>query len=63
MRTLWYRNAGRTAYHKARTDWIRSGRAVCGADIRRAGFVADTVEQIARANKRACGHCKKRGDS
>jgi len=55
--TSWYRNAGRARYHKARTDWVRSGRAVCGADIRRPGYVADTLEQARYAKRPVCKHC------
>lgn len=59
----WYRNAGRGAYHKAREDWVRSGKAVCGAEIRRPGFVARDVAEVKRAGRRPCGHCEKRSDS
>ena len=62
----WYRNAGRgdnpgrkvnlnpnrPRFHKAREDWIRSGLAVCGADIRRAGFV-----QVRGIPSHACQRC------
>jgi len=61
----WYRNAGRgddgrrvnllkgrPKFHEARADWVRSGLATCGADIRRAGFVTTTPTQ-----ERACARC------
>lgn len=28
----WHRNAGSRTYHLDAPDWVRSGRAVCGAD-------------------------------
>jgi hypothetical protein len=34
--TTWHRNAGARTYHADRPDWVRSGRALCGADIGRA---------------------------
>ena len=56
----WYRNAGRGAYHLERHDWVRSGKAVCGADIRHPGFVADTREDLALVRgRRVCGHCER----
>lgn len=56
----WYRNAGRTAYHKARNDWVRSGKAVCGAQIRRPGFAARDTAEVERAGQRACKHCERK---
>jgi hypothetical protein len=54
----WYRNAGRTVYHRAADNWIRRGKAVCGAKISRPGFVARDTAEIKRAGKRPCKRCK-----
>jgi len=54
----WYRNAGRGKYHRAREDWVRSGRAVCGANISRPGFVARDREEVERTRNGACKHCE-----
>jgi len=40
----WYRNASGRVYHKAANDWVRTGRAVCGANIARASYVANARE-------------------
>ena len=56
----WYRNAGRTRYHAARLDWIRSGRALCGADIRRPGFVSTGPPVHPGKSLGACGHCQRK---
>jgi hypothetical protein len=38
-RDTWYRNySGR--YHRASDEWVRTGLAICGADISRPAFVA-----------------------
>ena len=56
----WYRNAGRTRYHAARPDWVRSGRALCGADIKRPGFVSDNGPPAHPGTSLgACAHCRK----
>jgi hypothetical protein len=55
----WYRNAGRTRYHLARTDYIRSGKGVCGATIPKPGFTARDSAEIGRAGQRPCDHCLK----
>ncbi len=41
MLNTWFRNAGSKRLHKPASDWVRSGRAVCGRDIGRAGFAWD----------------------
>lgn len=59
MSESWYRNAGRrTKYHLAAPGWVRSGRAVCGANIARPGYVADKREQIP-ACVGACKRCER----
>ena len=60
--STWYRNAGRNRiYHAARSNWIQSGRALCGASIRFPAFVArDKVEVSNYARCRPCEHCRRR---
>jgi hypothetical protein len=53
----WYRNAGRGKYHKTTRDWVRSGLAVCGADIGRAGFTAKAGELDRIPHTKICRHC------
>jgi len=36
----WYRNV-KGQYHKPESTWIRSGLAVCGADISRPAYASD----------------------
>lgn len=38
----WYRNAGYfRKYHKPASDWLVSGKAICGRDIHNPAFVRD----------------------
>lgn len=54
----WYRNAGRgPRYHAGRPDWIRSGRAMCGADISRPTYVVDRGPPS--DNLPTCKRCKR----
>ena len=46
MSQSWYRNCGSKIYHAAESGWIRTGRAICGRDIRRPGYVADSVAEV-----------------
>lgn len=56
----WYRNVGRTTkYHKAAPDWVKSGKAVCGEDIKRPAYVIDTRKnEPYRSDSPFCKHCK-----
>lgn len=51
----WYRNIG-GVYHRATRDWVRTGRAICGADISRPAFVAYGYEKP----KLSCAHCRRK---
>jgi hypothetical protein len=70
MKEYWYRNAGSYRYHLARTDYVQTGRAVCGQNIGRAYMVGAEVmpirhyERLCQYPRRygmvdACGHCKR----
>ena len=56
----WYRNAGSRVYHRAEDGWVRSGKAICGADISRPGFVARDQKDLENCRHRACKHCLRR---
>lgn len=61
----WYRVANRWArYHTAGAPWVRTGRAICGADISRPGFAADACDvptmRATYGTKRVCGHCARK---
>jgi len=62
MNRTWYRNVlGPSRYHLAREDWIRSGRAVCGADIKSPAYTAEhrvTADGLPHPAGR-CGHCSR----
>jgi hypothetical protein len=52
----WYRNAGhKTAYHQARADWVRSGKAICGASIATPGYVCDNPINLTH---KVCKRCR-----
>ena len=53
---LWYRNAGSSVYHQSTASWRRTGRAECGADIARPGFVANGRSQM-EGRSRPCKRC------
>jgi hypothetical protein len=54
----WYRNAGRyTRYHLAHSDWVNTGRAVCGAGIGHPAFVASRPQEF--AGRPRCAHCER----
>ncbi len=69
MEQHFYRNAGtgdnvgvrvnlnprRPKFHAARPDWIRSGRALCGADISRPGWTSTNP-----GTDRTCADCLKK---
>lgn len=68
----WVRMAGSRRYHMEREDWVRTGRAVCGAAIPRpyseyAGAGHPTQPEYVRlaaypayyGKVMACGHCLK----
>ncbi len=56
---MWFRNAGNTTkYHLAVVDYIRTGKAVCGADISRPAYVIDV-----RPMTQVCEHCVKKVDA
>lgn len=54
---MWYRNGGRGAYHLAREDWIRSGKAVCGAAIPNPGYTAKDVAAAHATGRDVCRRC------
>jgi hypothetical protein len=77
----WYRNATRNdrtgsnftgagttvAYHAARADWIRSGRALCGVNISRPGYtisadLADYEAKLASPHYRYCRRCQRKAE-
>lgn len=45
MTTYWYKNKRGRVMHAAAGDWIRSGQAMCGADIRRPTHTTARVPQ------------------
>lgn len=66
----WYHNAGSHKLHKPKTDWFRSGKAICGANISNPGYASDKYNptqayttEISHYPKRfgmvnACKRCK-----
>lgn len=56
-RIEWYGKARRGKYHRPEKDWVQRGRAVCGADIARAGWM---MTNPSAENPRLCAHCKQR---
>ena len=56
----WYRNAGSKVYHLEASDWVQSGRAECGADIRNPGFTISAPHTSSLAPLRPCKRCLKR---
>lgn len=50
--THWYANHGRAFHHEA-PDWVRSGKALCGASIRNPGWaVTSPMPGVQRLCKR-----------
>ena len=70
MGKTYYRNV-RGKYHRDREDWVQSGRAVCGADIRRPAFTLTDDGAFRQAcehsgvdfDKQVCKHCRRREDN
>jgi hypothetical protein len=60
MATTWNRNVDSRLYHKQRADWVRTGRAVCGADISRPAFFF--LDPVMPKNVRLCKHCASHQD-
>ncbi len=60
MIEVWFRRPGRK-YHRARSDWVQSGRGVCGADIRTPAYVADTLAEAERGKVGVCKTCVRKG--
>lgn len=54
----WYRNGTSRTYHAPSADWVRTGLAVCGADIGRAGYA--TTNPRGTAGKHPCRKCIKK---
>ena len=59
-RVTWYRNF-EGMYHRAGKEWVKSGLAVCGADIGRPAFTAwegdkESMKWMARRGQ--CQACK-----
>jgi hypothetical protein len=59
---MWYRNTSRSTkakYHKAAIDYINSGLAVCGANIKHASHVASSLAEAEETNRLICKVCRK----
>lgn len=50
----WYRNGRRGKYHAERSDWTRSGKAMCGGSIKNPGYTKSLRTFLDRD---LCSHC------
>lgn len=56
---VWYRNAGSRTYHARAEDWVQTGKAVCGADLRRPGF--RWLGIVFSSKHKHCSRCLRKG--
>lgn len=49
---IWYKNNKGNVFHKPEADWIRSGKAVCGAMLARPGWFVEDPTPLQRLCKR-----------
>lgn len=53
----WYANARKGTYHLEAPDWVRTGRALCGANIAKPGWT--TGSDYPAPHLHACATCVK----